>query len=758
MASAMVLSTVCTVVPVRAGGTPKGAADTLRQYDVSWGIARYRTPEIAGLASRFALSAPKRITGLRIVFTGDSTGTAQVSIVDHGAGSAVPYHGRPMGVVSLVKERPGLDTVSVTLPSAVDVYGDQFFVVVDGLPAGVTVATDRLRRTKPCVELDGRARYDQLFRMADGQWRGAERAFVIDVITETLDHDSTTVFRSDTAWSRALPRRGAGSAVSVGDVDGDGRADVLTRSGLSWNVGSLGQPQAVADSAATVLHAVLIDHDIHGARPLVLHRGAVEAQRVTPPTGGRSIAVVYHRMDDLHTITAAAVADVDADGYDDVVVAGIDSLSHVVVMTLRQRSDGSFDHRPLLNDTMVRELPSLYLDDRNADGRLEVHAIGRTSTEDRHYDLDPMGKAGDEHGRTRLGERATYAGYRSGGMMRDPSTTGSVGAVANVPDRPAVQPVVGRGPGAPLAAETAAGSIGGPAGSHGDDDGTPRSATAVLRRSTLLTDDHRSSVVVLDTDNDGTDDILATSACPCRPTHMYAQRQGGLERLRLPAATGVADAAVADMDGDGRLDLVFVRNDSVHVLRNHASAEGRWVEVTMDRGQGRVPRRVDIGEGETARSWVFASGRGLLVQEPPVVHIGLGDVSQLDSARVTWSDGSTTQVRGLAAGSRQRLGAGGAPERRTPVSASLQAYPNPAQRAVSLVLTSNVSDRVELRVLDQQGRVVATLGTVTVVAGERLEHRWDLTQADVGRLSSGLYRIVADGADVHVQTMLTVVD
>jgi hypothetical protein len=102
-------------------------------------------------------------------------------------------------------------------------------------------------------------------------------------------------------------------------------------------------------------------------------------------------------------------------------------------------------------------------------------------------------------------------------------------------------------------------------------------------------------------------------------------------------------AVTADFDGDGRLDLlVGMFNDRVNLFMNRWPARS-WVGFRL---VGRGANREAIGAvvrlrvgGKTLTRQVQAAG-GYLAQSSRTLHFGLGDATRVDSAEVTWPDGT----------------------------------------------------------------------------------------------------------------------
>ena len=113
-------------------------------------------------------------------------------------------------------------------------------------------------------------------------------------------------------------------------------------------------------------------------------------------------------------------------------------------------------------------------------------------------------------------------------------------------------------------------------------------------------------------------------------------------------------AAYADLDNDGRLDLVVNNIDApAFIYRNVApgAANRHYLAVRLE---GETPQRA-IGATVIAttagrRQYVYHTPyRGFMSSMDPRVHFGLGDARRLDSLEVRWPDGRSQVIVGVEA-------------------------------------------------------------------------------------------------------------
>mgnify|MGYP001310925723 CR=1 FL=1 len=101
--------------------------------------------------------------------------------------------------------------------------------------------------------------------------------------------------------------------------------------------------------------------------------------------------------------------------------------------------------------------------------------------------------------------------------------------------------------------------------------------------------------------------------------------------------------AAADVDGDGRVDVAFLRLDGrAALLQNTTALPGNWLAVQL-RGTG--SNRDGIGATVVVRSGKQAWRRDRMASasylscDSPVLHFGLGEAKSIDSITVRWPSG-----------------------------------------------------------------------------------------------------------------------
>ncbi len=182
-------------------------------------------------------------------------------------------------------------------------------------------------------------------------------------------------------------------------------------------------------------------------------------------------------------------------------------------------------------------------------------------------------------------------------------------------------------------------------------------------------------IALFDQDHDGfLDGLVANGAVnrwaePFAADNPFAEPNHFLRRDRtgrFEEASGEVGAAVtapamsrgvltADLDGDGDLDAVVTNNRGrAQLLRNDNASGLAWSIVELPQ----LNARVTFHAGTRTFVRELRPQAGYLSSNEPIVHVGLGTVTHIDSVSVRWADGTVETRRDLPVRTRWRFAPG----------------------------------------------------------------------------------------------------
>lgn len=154
------------------------------------------------------------------------------------------------------------------------------------------------------------------------------------------------------------------------------------------------------------------------------------------------------------------------------------------------------------------------------------------------------------------------------------------------------------------------------------------------------------------------------NSAPRREGTLAYRNLGRLQFENVSAAWGLDQegvafgCALADLDDDGDLDLVYVNLDGPPTVIRNDTVSGHSVVIQL---AGRAPNRDGVGAElriETAAGAQVRQlypERGVVSSEPALAHFGLGDETVVRRLTIRWPSGGVQVLEDLAAGKRYTI-------------------------------------------------------------------------------------------------------
>ena len=109
--------------------------------------------------------------------------------------------------------------------------------------------------------------------------------------------------------------------------------------------------------------------------------------------------------------------------------------------------------------------------------------------------------------------------------------------------------------------------------------------------------------------------------------------------------------AVWDFDNDGDVDIIIShldKNGTPALLRNDGGNSNHWLGVTLEgKGGSAVSAKVTLTAAGRKQVMINQFATSYLANNDPRLHFGLGQVKQIDSLEINWSDGKKETYRNI---------------------------------------------------------------------------------------------------------------
>jgi hypothetical protein len=714
--------------------TTYGSSDTVRVYNTNDTPVYYRKTTIAMQAARFDIQQEGKLTSMRIMLGGKSQqGSATVHVFGIEGGSPVPVLETDLiAPMSINKQKPGNQWVEISVPDGgIVLKGSQFFIAISGLSDSTKLLTDHTQKAPQCSSPTGGNFLPQAIKHSDGHWEQGSFSYFIEPYIEYSITEDKPVFTRDTAAIPNIDSTQIGNpynGISAGDINRDGFIDLMSNGRLYKNDSSGRFTDISAASALpgrTRAQAFLdIDNDGDVDILCILPQATTNHLLLLNDGSGKFTPESITFPRDVQYGSGISVGDVNNDSYPDILIGQFlpltDDSTHNIqtVLLLNSKTKGFIDHSDIFSldgksdqQSQSRTRGTSFID-INRDGLLDMYISNSFGVADEIF----YNTGGAKFERIEGPAAGANIGLASGCQWVDVDNNGT-------PDLTSPQIIKAHMKRMKREAGTEVYKNSNQKGSQ------PFASSQPLQQ--ILFEEYHSGCSWGDIDNSGTLDCILTTSCDCRYAGVYLQQKSGeLEESTLQLGfnhmAANQDGMWVDTDNDGDLELVTWQDNHIVIYKNNNDKKGNFIAIDLagvSGNAGSIGAIVTVYAGNNAYNRDVTYGRGLGIQDPLRLHIGIDQADKIDSVSVQWPGSQATEIfKNIPMNTITAIEEGKGTRSTTNeqmLQASITAYPNPFTDEVFFTIELKSQQSARLAIYSLTGELITVIHDAQLSQGNQ---------------------------------------
>lgn len=637
-----------------------------------------------------------------------------------------------------------------------EISASQFFVVIDSLSPGLYLTSDAEEKLPTCEAKDWDKYYYQVMRKSNGQWTYGKFGFDMQITFEKKSKDNKSLFNEILTKELGIHDKLINNrSLALFFLNDDKLVDILVDGKVYQNEGNFKFKNVTGDlkiEGSPILNCI-IDINNDGFED-ILFLGSRDSSEIKNNDynklylnlGSQNFKEIQLDLPQITNPVSFSIGDINNDKYPDLIITQSLNTDTVLAMSpmifINNRNNGLiFKDNSSLNLANSNEFSTIELIDYNNDNKQDIFIMNKF---DHHKLLTNFGESGFKDDYIKAFQINKYDKIKQYDLYKNNRNVSYVADWVDI-DYDGDLDLI----------ETSSYLINEKVKTKTfteiyENSGYPDYIFNKRNQDDFEFKEENTGCKWCDLNNDGLADFIILSGCNCVDPDIYLQKKdksfskiffnSGLNKDALGS-----DLLLIDLNNDGYQDVISVNDSKVNIFENQIRNNNNYIDILAGNSdEYTYDSKVDLYlSGGRQITKTFSTGKGLLVEEPLKIHVGLGDITKIDSIRITNTTNSKQIIfNDIPINQNFTLDTKGSGKEEEN-SIEVVVIPNPFTNQFQVVYDLKNSHNVVLSIFNSLGNKIEEILNENQTSG-KYNITWKSQDSNGNELSPGVYYLFAD--------------